>query len=386
MTIEVTALTEADIPAYAEILEQSLNFEAKHVPLYVERMGMENFVLARRGGRVIGGCGAYRIGHFIGGRSVAASAVAAVAVASDQRGRGVASAMMTQLLRDSKQAGLPISSLFTAATALYRKSGYECAAESITYRVALRGLPRFDEPLQARPMLDADMDAIRALYSRMASRGSMLVDRSDTFWARVRAPLGKPAHQFVVEDTNGIAGWVTFTQKAAEGLIELRDFWACSQSGLRRLWRLLADNSSIFKHAQWAGPGADPRILVLEEADHLVGLKTQPMVRIVDVQAALTARGYSENVRGNVQFDIEDDLFADNAGRWTLSVEDGEAAVSPGGSGDLRISIRGLAALYTGHLTPWQLADLGLIAGPDDALTSAQGLFAGPAPWVSDMY
>ena len=49
-------------------------------------------------------------------------------------------------------------------------------------------------------------------------------------------------------------------------------------------------------------------------------------------------------------------------------------------------SIRGLAALYTGHLSAFQLQLMGRLDGPESDLDQATAIFAGPAPWMSDRF
>jgi predicted acetyltransferase len=69
-----------------------------------------------------------------------------------------------------------------------------------------------------------------------------------------------------------------------------------------------------------------------------------------------------------------------------VEVEDGAARVERGGRGEIRIDIRALASLYSGHLSVETLRTAGWIDGPDEGLARAQAAFAGPAPWMSDSF
>ena len=68
---------------------------------------------------------------------------------------------------------------------------------------------------------------------------------------------------------------------------------------------------------------------------------------------------------------------------------DGKAEVerlSGAGTADLSLGVNALATLYTGHLSPQAMAGLGLIEASATGLATATTLFAGPRPWLSDMF
>jgi predicted acetyltransferase len=134
-----------------------------------------------------------------------------------------------------------------------------------------------------------------------------------------------------------------------------------------------------------SGPN-DPRLTVLPLDGISLELEHPWMLRLADVPRALAARGYAPGARGELELDVSDDLLASNAGRFVLSVAGGEGTVRRGGSGVLRVDVRGLAALYTGHLGPWALRAAGLADGDDAALEQAAALFDGPAPWMVDWF
>ena len=108
------------------------------------------------------------------------------------------------------------------------------------------------------------------------------------------------------------------------------------------------------------------------------------MLRVTHLQAALEARGYPSSIDTELHLRITDDVIDANAGNWTLCVRDGRGTVTSGGRGEVALDIRALASLYTGHLSVTTLKSIGWIDGPEAALATAQELFSGPAPWMSD--
>ena len=84
--------------------------------------------------------------------------------------------------------------------------------------------------------------------------------------------------------------------------------------------------------------------------------------------------------------EVRDRFCPWNDGRFVLAVADGRGEVREGGRSDVILDARGLAALYSGYLSPVALQQVGLAAGEPRALAAAGLPFAGPAPWMPDMF
>jgi predicted acetyltransferase len=110
------------------------------------------------------------------------------------------------------------------------------------------------------------------------------------------------------------------------------------------------------------------------------------MLRVVDVRKALEARGYPRGVEAQLHFDIEDDMLPENNGKVTLSVSGGRGEVREGGEGRIKMHVRDLAAVYTGFASPFEQAVLGKVSGPNEDLWAAGAVFAGPRPWMADIF
>jgi predicted acetyltransferase len=154
----------------------------------------------------------------------------------------------------------------------------------------------------------------------------------------------------------------------------------------RRLLAFLADHRTTADQVIWAGPPAETLLLHLPTSAVSV-VRYQPwLLRLVDVRAALEARGYPDGAASELHLDVHDDALPWNQGRLVLEVEGGRATARPGGAGRLRIGVRALAAVYSGHLPPVELRGAGGIEGDDDDLARLGAVFAGPAPWMPDHF
>ncbi|MGF1673227.1 MAG: sterol carrier protein domain-containing protein [Rivularia sp. (in: cyanobacteria)] len=110
------------------------------------------------------------------------------------------------------------------------------------------------------------------------------------------------------------------------------------------------------------------------------------MLRIINVEKALSTRGYLSGIERELHLEITDDLIVENNGKFILSVSKGSGNVVKGGKGELKLDIGGLAPLYTGLFTPQQLQLAGKLNGTQAALSIATEIFTGSSPWMADFF
>ena len=102
--------------------------------------------------------------------------------------------------------------------------------------------------------------------------------------------------------------------------------------------------------------------------------------------AALAARGYPAWVETAIELDVEDALLPENGGPLRLEVADGAAVVSDA-AGGLSVDVSVLSALFGGWLAPRDAARAGLLTRASEReLDRLEQLFAGPKPWLLEMF
>jgi predicted acetyltransferase len=236
----------------------------------------------------------------------------------------------------------------------------------------------------------AGHDVFHDVYRQRAERDSGNLDRNRAIWERVTSPRDgeKAIYAYVVGDESHPEGYVVFSQPEREGHYDLfiRDLVALTPGAIRRLLTFFADHSSMARELIWCGPLADPVACLLPEQDHRLKHWERWMMRVVDVRQALAMRGYPDGMEAELHFELADDLLPENQGRIVLHVSQGRGEVTGGGRGELKLEVSRLAPLYSGFLSPQQLAAIGFLSGPPAALATAARLFAGPEPWMPDFF
>lgn len=377
-------MKKSELGRVADILANSLQADTARFKWWMKLLGTDSFSTIKNETGVVGAGGIIRFGHWFGGRSVPCGGITAVGVSPECRGMGAASALMKRLLCDLHDEGIPISSLYPATVNLYRIFGYERAGSRIEYRIAMNHIDTVDRSLEIVRAGDSDHSEIQKTYEEFARRNSGMLDRTVPMWKRKFAPYKIKVHKFLVKCGGETAGYVMYATGEMHQPISIVDWVALTPAAARRILTFLSDHRSIPEGVLWIGPPNEPMLYHISDQKHKIEKSFDWMLRIVDVKSALEMRGYPAGLETEVHFGIKDDLLPWNSGRFTLEISGGRGRVRKGGRGILKTTPRGIAPLYSGHLSPVELRTLGLISGEN--LDSATLAFSGPKPWLMDMF
>lgn len=393
--------TARDFAAVSEVIYQAFAGFGKppeRTDAWLRLVGRENLRAVRSGREIVSCLGVLHFGQWFGGRSVASAGVTTVAVRPEMRGAGVGSGMMRDFIRELHAGGTPLSVLYPSTKALYRKAGFEPAGLRQEYRIDAGDIgPTDRKSLQVRKLVAGDLPAVKAIYNEMARRGSGRLDRQGPQWERIVRYGLDPVYGYGAFAGKRLEAYVYYSQhgqSAGPYEIRIRDMGSRSKAGWERLLALLADHVFMAGPITFQGGPVEPLVRAAREERVTIVQRHVWMLRIVDVAKALASRGYSPTITARLGLEIDDDLIEPNRGPFVLELSGGRArvsrAVSAGRAGSrgamLRLHIRGLASLYTGHLSAFDLRSLGLADGTEEALETASAIFAGPAPAMNDRF
>lgn len=385
--------TDADYGQFSDLIYQAFagfGMPPERTTAWLDLVGRANLRAVRQDGRLIAGLGKLPFGQWFGGHSVPSAGVTTVAVLPEARGAGVGSAMMRDFIRELHREGTSLSVLYPSTKALYRKAGYEPAGFRFSYRLEASQIgPVQRNGLEIRAITEEHLPAVKAIYEGMARRGAGRLDRREPQWIRITRHGTDRVYAYGVFAGPQLEGYIYYSQHCEQvGAYEIRirDIGAGSQAGWQRLLALLGDHVFMAGPITYQGGPVDPLIRAAREERIQIEHRHVWMLRIVDVAAALAARGYGAAISAELTLEIEDDLIAENCGGFTLTIADGRARVGKCSGAPLKLNIRGLASLYSGHQTTFELQSLGLADGPERDLELASTIFAGPPPAMSDRF
>jgi predicted acetyltransferase len=394
--VEIRALRESD-------LEQAwaLDQDAFHVPAERKRHFLQFATPARwigafDSGRLVAATGAHAFGQFFGRRSVPMAGVHSVSVVPDRRGQGLAREVMLRLLRETRERGEVISSLFPAATPLYRGIGYELGGSYLWRGIAPRSLQRLERParVRVRPGTAADLERLRPCYARFAAAQNGQVDRSELWWRR-QVALWDERSVFVAEAESGeVEGFLVYRKLDGDWSalggpfrIAVYELPSVTRDASLALWRLLGSWATQATQIVYRGPAEDPLLLLLPEQEISVLAEIRWMTRVVDARGAVAARGFAPGLDLETSLSLHDSVFKENDGNFVLRVQGGRGELAPGGRGGPALTIGAFSSLYTGWASAETLRRAGKLEGGSDAqLAALDAAFAGPTPWMVDEF
>ncbi|MEW1635921.1 GNAT family N-acetyltransferase [Streptomyces sp. NPDC093801] len=348
-------------------------------------------------GKPVGTAGAYSFELTLpGGSPVPVSGVTAVGVLPSHRRRGALSALMRHQLAELRARGEFLSVLLASEALIYRRFGYGPATYTAgltvpRHRAAL-AVPRArggnGEPVAGTAAGSIEVvrsshcgGVLEEVYDRYRRSQPGALSRPHRWWSlRAGQPPISPAPRYVAlhRDADGVAdGYASYTiEPGASRTMKVDEIITADDAVHTALARFLLEHDLVhqvsFKHV----PTDHPLRWQFEDfrGGEVTGAGDWLWVRLLDVPAALTARGWCAD--GELVLDVED-RFLGERGRHLLTVRSGKADCVPTDrEPDLSLDVSDLASVYLGGTAPSTLVRAGHIrAHHPGAAALADALF-----------
>jgi predicted acetyltransferase len=362
---------------------------------------VDRLVAARDGDRLVSTAGAYSFELSMpGGRPAGCAGVTLVSVRADHRRRGVLRAMMERLFDDATDRGEPFAALWASENPIYGRFGFGPAVPTLHLEID-RAHARFrvPAPVDEVELVDADTAADRfpAVFERVRRGRPVLAARDERWWQR---ELDDPADRrdgagekrYALLGDRGYAIHRLRSDWSDDGVpagtVEVQDLVATDPDAWASLWRFVVDTDLSHRTVAGRRPVDDPLPYLLDDAARARPRTDWPLyVRLVDVAAALGARGYP--VDGALTFEVHDEVLPANAGRWALRVVDGTGTCEPTTAApQLELDVEELATVALGGVRTSTLATARRVVVHDPAAVARADvlLSSSPAPWHGTMF
>lgn len=384
MDLEVRAVTEDEFAAFLRVDHTAFGGGPPDDEESAELRAMAELDRTRaviEGGRVVAASAALSFELTLpGATTVQAAGVTAVGVLPTHRRQGHLTRMMGALLDDAAHRGEPVAVLYASESLIYGRFGYGAAtshhAAEIDTRHGAFLLP--DVPAGRVELIDADQvtKVLPAIHdrARLAQPGD--IGRPAAFWGRmVRDPEkrrhGASARFYAVHEsaTGEADGYASYRIRSVwehaqpAGRVIADEVIGLTREAEAALWQFLFSidltqvvelpNRPVDDPLRWML--ADPRRL------RVTLLSDEVWVRVVDVEAALSARRYP--VDRTLVLEVADSFRPALGGRYRLTGgPEGAECRRTSDDADLALSAADLGALYLGGVAATTLARAGRIA------------------------
>ena len=354
--ITLRTATEADLPAANLLLGNAFGGPPQRDPVVAEQgsklFPLDRTIVAVEGDRLVGHTKDTTMTLTVPGRrTVEVSGVAAVAVAPTHRRRGILRAMYTELHRRTEAAGLPLT-IFTASEGgIYRRFGYGPAVveQDITVdRRFAEFLPTAPDPGGVElTSLDDAITLMPGIYDRWQRLVPGAQARPHAAWLIELVGSGGQAALFALTHPDGYALYRYDRSDPHNLTAEVVELRAITAEAHAALWRaLLGLDLTRTVTARISGDDPLPHLLTDSRLVRTISRHDGLWLRLMDVPAALSARGYESDL--DIVLAV-DDPFRDAGGTFALRARDGHAECEPTTrTPDIELGIDVLGSLYLG--------------------------------------
>lgn len=338
-------------------------------------------------GRIVGGADSYTSWLVVpGGARVPHAAVTHIGVLPTHTRRGIVTALVAAQLTDFAKRGEVVAGLRASEATIYGRFGYAVASSATSIsvtraRAAL--LPGVADPGPVR-LVDWDETETTAPDIYADARWVGAIARPDGWWSlrnTQREKSSAPGYLVTFEENGTTTGYARYHAADPEHWfggdrreIIVEDLIAHSDDAYLALVRHLLGLDLVDVVTFASRPVDDPLPLLLADrrAARIGGVDDETWLRLIDVEAALTARTYRPGAA--IVIAVTDPLLSVNNTTFEVGPDKVRRIES---TPDLTVDVTGLAAAYLGGTTWQQLALAGLAdEHADGALSAADTLFA----------
>jgi predicted acetyltransferase len=392
MSAQIVTPGEEHRDQIARVLSTSLNFPIERALIMAPFLQLDDTRVAVVDDVVVATAGEFRFDQWFGGAGIGCCGITRVGTLPEHRAAGLATACTDALLTRARSRGTPIASLYPAVLRPYRRMGFEIAGSNTDHRVPIDGLPA-DPSAPAVELADADRDLaeIREAYRAWVKDAAGPVEPiEDRHWRNriLTRPTDATYRAVVVREDGRVRGFAAFSRVGEKGMLDVSFGVSCelmfatTPGALRGLMHYFRGFRGLGQWLGWPGPQTDPLALSLPETFVHTESRHDWMMRLLDVPAALEARGYPP-VDADAVITVDDERWPDNAGPWRIEVRGGVAKVTPApAAGAPRpIPVGTMSSLFSGWLRVPDAVRLGVLDADDASLDGLAAMFNGPDPW-----
>lgn len=373
--LTIRTLTDADLPAFSEVLASAFLTDHSEDFLAEERFVFEpSRSHAVFDGETMIGTGELLSRRIVlpGADPVPVGAVTSIGVAPGHRRRGVLSMIMRGQLELLHEIGEPLAVLWASEGGIYGRFGYGLGTQHARISLPRGTAFRRDVVVDPGPVRELPRERalplMRDIYDQVWRTRAGYLDRTDATWEyhlfdRPERRNGHTALRFAVHP-QAYAVYRTkldWQDRGPRSTVTVHELTAATPAAYAAILRYLLDIDLVGEVVLRLGTDeplvhmlADPRAALRTTFDAL-------WVRMVDIDRALMARRFL--VPLDVVLEVDDELCPWNAGRWRLVAgPDGRAEVTRADTpADLALDVAALGAAFLGGTRLTTLAGAGRV-------------------------
>lgn len=354
-------------------------------------------------GRMVAASFAHGLELTIPGGTAAAAGVASVGVLPSHRRRGIMRTMVTELLADALDRGDILAALWSTEVPLYGRFGFGVAG--VTTKLVIDRFPLVSHRLAPRPapvvLVEPDeaKETLPPVFDRKRREVPGMFARSEDWWEleiladdpRHRGDASSLRYALALDSDGHAIGYAQYrTSGAWEGIglgitLRLEEMIALTPAAYSGLWNFLVNQDLLRQLRAWNIPAETALHQLFANFRQSQTLSDGLWLRILDVEAALSARRYSAD--GSLVLGVFDPMAGEMT-RYRLEVYEGMGSCRKvSDCPDLSLDLEDLSAGFLGRARFRRLGAMGRVEGEPAARARADAMFDwDPQPWCQEVF
>ena len=297
--------------------------------------------------------------------------LSAVASPPEHRRQGNVGRMLRESLTEYRERGIHVSTLWPFEYRFYAAYGWATASRYRHLTAPPDQLGFVDDLIPTasdaagnfRPLDETDYADVKPVLAAMADRYDLTMDWTEEWW-RERTLQGWKTDPFVYGweregELRGICAY-SFDDDADDAVMRVTDVAVADDEAWFQLLRFFRNHDSQVAEVRIRAPPDAPLLDLVQDPRAVdCEVRTGPMVRLVDVAAALEALDPDPDIETAFSLSVADSVVDWNDATFRVAVADGAVSVQPtGGSesdgtepdtADAAVDIGTLSQLYVGY-------------------------------------
>jgi predicted acetyltransferase len=361
----------------------------------------KDFLLAEVNKEIAGTATVVPMGMWVRGHRIACQGVAYVGTArTHRRGgggeKGVASKIMTDVLKRAREQGEVVSALMPFRASFYEHFGYGTVERRAEWTIPTGILPEGD-CRGMRFYSESDRAGLSECKQRIAEAGQCEIERTEEMW-NWNLSKAKDGITVVDRDEKGMVhGWMTMMHEAEEGKDRARvtDWGYDSTAGLKRLLSFLGGLKDQYASVAVTVQADVPVNWLLKETQLPHRLVNHPVaiarpygrmqLRVLDHKKLIEGMRWPAGVRGSAVVEVRES--EGGVSKFKVEVEGGGAVVtSSGAAAEFVCFDRMWAAVVCGDMSASKALRYGLASGSEEMAGVLDALTVGEAPFCREYF
>ena len=300
----------------------------------------------------------------VAGTAHALAGLSAVATPPEHRRQGLVRRLVEHALEEYRDRGTYLTALWPFKHPFYAQFGWVLANRYAiqTFEPTVLSVIDAGSDGSIRPLAPDDHQKLARVLDAESGHRTLFIERTEEWW-RKRVFEGWETDPYVygwVRDGE-LQGYLVYAIQEDGDDLELRvnELAAVDREAKCRMFRFIADHDSQVASVRLYGPPDDLLFDTVEDPTAVdVRIKPGPMIRLVDLSAAIEARPASGS--GSLIIEVTDHLADWNDGRFRVDFGDEKTrCMAVDADPNVACSIGALSQLYVGYRPVADLEEAG---------------------------